>query len=236
MLTKIIQRGLFGILCESFSITAENLGYWLMLLLAVALSVASGYLLGSINSAIIISTKMFGSDIRTHGSGNAGMTNMFRTFGKKGGLLTLFGDVAKTIVPILLGYLFLGYDGSYLAGLFVVLGHCFPLYYKFKGGKGVLAMFAMMFMCDIPVFGMMILVFAIILIGTRLVSMASVMTAFLLPIFIDIWYTLVYGDGALAGIRVPVSCHSHRCPSSYSQPQAYYEQTRAQSQNALGKE
>ena len=205
MLTKIIQRGLFGILCESFSITAEDLGYWLMLLLAVALSVASGYFLGSINSAIIISTKKFGSDIRTHGSGNAGMTNMFRTFGKKGGLLTLFGDVAKTIVPILLGYLFLGYDGSYLAGLFVVLGHCFPIYYKFKGGKGVLAMFAMMFMCDIPVFGMMILVFAIILIGTRLVSMASVMTAFLLPIFIDIWYTLVYSDGAFAGIRIPVA-------------------------------
>ena len=205
MLTKIIQRGLFGILCESLSITSENLGYWLMLLLAVALSVASGYFLGSINSAIIISTKKFGSDIRTHGSGNAGMTNMFRTFGKKGGFLTLFGDVAKTIVPILLGYLFLGYDGSYLAGLFVVLGHCFPVYYKFKGGKGVLAMFAMMFMCDIPVFGMMILVFAIILFGTRLVSMASVMTAFLLPIFIDIWYTLVYSDGAFAGIRIPVA-------------------------------
>ena len=205
MLTKIIERGIFGILCESFSVTAENIGYWLMLLLAVALCIASGYLLGSINSAIIISTKKFGSDIRNHGSGNAGMTNMFRTFGKKGGFLTLFGDVAKTIAPIVLGYLFLGYDGSYLAGLFVVLGHCFPVYYKFKGGKGVLAMFAMMFMCDLPVFAMMIVVFAIILIGARLVSLASVMTAFLLPIFIDIWYTLIYGDGAAAGIRIPVA-------------------------------
>ena len=205
MLTKIIERGIFGILCESFSVTAENIGYWLMLLLAVALCIASGYLLGSINSAIIISTKKFGSDIRNHGSGNAGMTNMFRTFGKKGGFLTLFGDVAKTIAPIVLGYLFLGYDGSYLAGLFVVLGHCFPVYYKFKGGKGVLAMFALMFMCDLPVFAMMIVVFAIILIGARLVSLASVMTAFLLPIFIDIWYTLIYGDGAAAGIRIPVA-------------------------------
>ena len=205
MLTKIIERGIFGILCESFSVTAENIGYWLMLLLAVALCIASGYLLGSINSAIIISTKKFGSDIRNHGSGNAGMTNMFRTFGKKGGFLTLFGNVAKTIAPIVLGYLFLGYDGSYLAGLFVVLGHCFPVYYKFKGGKGVLAMFAMMFMCDLPVFAMMIVVFAIILIGARLVSLASVMTAFLLPIFIDIWYTLIYGDGAAAGIRIPVA-------------------------------
>ena len=205
MLTKIIERGIFGILCESFSVTAENIGYWLMLLLAVALCIASGYLLGSINSAIIISTKKFGSDIRNHGSGNAGMTNMFRTFGKKGGFLTLFGDVAKTIAPIILGYLFLGYDGSYLAGLFVVLGHCFPVYYKFKGGKGVLAMFSMMFMCDLPVFAMMIVVFAIILIGARLVSLASVMTAFLLPIFIDIWYTLIYGDGAAAGIRIPVA-------------------------------
>lgn len=205
MLTEIIKRGLFGIICESFAVTADQIGYWLLLMLAVILSIVSGYLLGSINSAIIISTKMFGSDIRTHGSGNAGMTNMFRTFGKKGGFLTLFGDVAKTVVPILLGYLFLGYDGSYLAGLFVVLGHCFPIYYKFKGGKGVLAMFAMMFMCDIPVFGMMILIFAIVVIGTRFVSMASVMTAFFMPLFIDIWYTVMYGDGALAGIRIPVT-------------------------------
>ena len=205
MLTKIINRGIYGIVCEALSLNADHIGYWLLLIVAVILCVVSGYFLGSINSAIIISTKKFGSDIRNHGSGNAGMTNMFRTFGKKGGLLTLFGDVAKTVVPIILGYLFLGYDGSYLAGLFVVFGHCFPIYYKFKGGKGVLAMFAMMLMCDAPVFLMMILVFAIIVIGTRLVSMASVMTAIFMPLFIDLWYTIMYADGSLAGIRMPIA-------------------------------
>ncbi len=205
MLTNIIERGLFGIICESFSITADAIGYWLLLLLAVILCVAAGYLLGSVNAAIIISTKKFKSDIRTHGSGNAGMTNMFRTFGKSGGFLTLFGDLAKTLLPILLGYLFLGYSGSYLAGLFVVLGHCFPIYYKFKGGKGVLAMFVMMLACDPPVFAMMILIFAIVVIGTRFVSMASVMTAFFLPIFINSWYAIMYGNGAVSGIRMPIA-------------------------------
>ncbi|MBQ4141337.1 MAG: glycerol-3-phosphate 1-O-acyltransferase PlsY [Clostridia bacterium] len=197
--------GLFGTLCEAFSLNAESAGYWLLMFASALLCVASGYLLGSVNAAIIISTKKYKSDIRTHGSGNAGMTNMFRTFGKTGGFLTLFGDLAKTLLPVLLGYLFFSYPGSYIAGLFVVLGHCFPLYYKFKGGKGVLAMFVMMLACDPPVFLMMILVFAIVVIGTRFVSMASVMTAFFLPIFINSWYAIMYGDGAVSGIRMPVA-------------------------------
>ena len=206
MLKEFLEGGgLFGVICESLSLTAENIGYWLFMLLSVILCVAAGYLLGSVNAAIIISTKKFKSDIRTHGSGNAGMTNMFRTFGKTGGLLTLFGDLGKTLLPILLGYLFFSYPGSYIAGLFVVLGHCFPIYYKFKGGKGVLAMFVMMLACDPPVFLMMILVFAIVVIGTRFVSMSSVMAAFFMPIFINSWYAIMYGDGAVSGIRMPVA-------------------------------
>ncbi len=206
MLKEFLEGGgLFGVICESISLTAENIGYWLFMLLSVILCVAAGYLLGSVNAAIIISTKKYKSDIRTHGSGNAGMTNMFRTFGKTGGLLTLFGDLGKTLLPILLGYLFFSYPGSYIAGLFVVLGHCFPIYYKFKGGKGVLAMFVMMLACDPPVFLMMILVFAIVVIGTRFVSMSSVMAAFFMPIFINSWYAIMYGDGAVSGIRMPIA-------------------------------
>ena len=206
MLKEFLEGGgLFGVICESLSLTAENIGYWLFMLLSVILCVAAGYLLGSVNAAIIISTKKYKSDIRTHGSGNAGMTNMFRTFGKTGGLLTLFGDLGKTLLPILLGYLFFSYPGSYIAGLFVVLGHCFPIYYKFKGGKGVLAMFVMMLACDPPVFLMMIIVFAIVVIGTRFVSMSSVMAAFFMPIFINSWYAIMYGDGAVSGIRMPIA-------------------------------
>ena len=205
MLIKIIENGLFGIITEKLSLTAESFWFWLLMALAVVLSMAAGYFLGSVNAAIIISTKKYKSDIRTHGSGNAGMTNMFRTFGKTGGFLTLFGDIAKTVLPICFGYLFFGYDGAYISGLFVVMGHCFPIYYRFKGGKGVLAMFAMMLVCDPPVFLLMLIVFAIIAIGTRFVSMASVMTAIFMPLFIDLWYTIMYGDGATAGFRMPIA-------------------------------
>ena len=129
MLKEFLEGGaLFGVICESLSLTAETIGYWLLMLVSVLLCVTAGYLMGSVNAAIIISTKKYKSDIRTHGSGNAGMTNMFRTFGKTGGFLTLFGDLAKTVLPILVGYAIFSYPGSYLAGLFVVLGHCFPLY------------------------------------------------------------------------------------------------------------
>ncbi len=205
MFDKIIQRGIYGIICEAFSFNAESIAYWLLLLLAVVLCIAAGYFLGSINAAIIISTKKYKDDIRRHGSGNAGMTNMFRTFGKTGGILTLVGDICKTVFPILIGYLILGHSGAYISGLFVVLGHCFPIYYKFKGGKGVLAMFTMILLCDWPVFLMMIAVFAIIIIGTRFVSMASVMAAFFMPIFIDTWYRIIYANGAVAGIRMPIA-------------------------------
>ena len=205
MLIKIIENGLFGIITEKLSLTAESLLFWLLMLLAVIFSMAAGYFLGSLNAAIIISTKKYKNDIRNHGSGNAGMTNMFRTFGKTGGFLTLFGDIAKTILPICFGYLFFGYAGAYISGLFVVRGHCFPIYYRFKGGKGVLAMFAMMLVCDPPVFLLMALVFAIIAIGTRFVSLASVMTAIFTPLFIDLWYTIMYGDGATAGFRMPIA-------------------------------
>lgn len=206
MINEFLEGGgLFGIACNAFAMNAESIGYWLLMLTAVILCVAAGYLLGSINSAIIISTKKYKVDIRTCGSGNAGMTNMFRNFGRTGGLLTFFGDIAKTLVPILLGYLFLSYTGAYIAGLFVVFGHCFPIYYRFKGGKGVLAMFVMMFACDMPIFLMMLLIFAIVVIGTKYVSMASVMTAFFLPIFINSWYAIMFGDGAVAGIRIPIA-------------------------------
>lgn len=204
MFEKIIERGLYGLICQSLSLDADSFYYWALMILAVLLCMAAGYLIGSLNAAIIISRSKFGSDIRTHGSGNAGMTNMFRTFGKKAGLLTLVGDLLKTAVPVMLGYLFLGYDGSYLAGLFVVLGHCFPIYYKFKGGKGVLAAAVMMLLCDPLVFLLLILVFAIMLIGTRFVSMSSVMAALMLPLFLRAVYAWAYGDGATAGIRIPI--------------------------------
>jgi glycerol-3-phosphate acyltransferase PlsY len=201
---ELFKIGIFGILEKNFKF--GELAFWLWLLLFVALCIAAGYFLGSLNAAVVISTKKYGKDIRTLGSGNAGMTNMFRVFGKTGGILTFLGDFGKTAVAILLGYIFLGYDGSYIAGLFAVIGHCFPIYYKFKGGKGFLSLVIMMLLCDPPVFLIMMTVFCIILVGTRMVSLASCMSVALLPIFINSWYAIFNGgDGSIAGIRIPIS-------------------------------
>ena len=107
----------------------------------------SAYFLGSINSAILFSKLVYKDDIRNHGSGNAGMTNMLRTFGGKAALLTLAGDLGKTVISVFFAGLMFGFNYvacisvqgfCYVAGLFAVLGHVFPVYYKFKGGKGVL--------------------------------------------------------------------------------------------------
>ena len=135
-MSTIISGGLYRLLTEKFGVVGVPALLWLIP--PVLLCAAGGYLLGSISSAVIVSRALYSDDIRRHGSGNAGMTNMFRTWGKKAGILTLVGDVVKTAVAVVLGYLWLGYMGAYLAGLFCMLGHMFPVFYKFRGGKGVL--------------------------------------------------------------------------------------------------
>lgn len=145
-----------------------------------------GYLLGSINTAIITSKGLYGKDIRGFGSGNAGMTNMLRVYGKKAALITLGGDVLKSAVSVVLGawVCYNSNEGAYLAGLFCVLGHIAPIYYRFKGGKGVLAAATMILLLDPVVFLLLIATFALVLFLFRYVSMASVFAAFLYPAYI----------------------------------------------------
>ena len=95
------------------------------------------YLLGSLSLSIIVSGALFGKDIRTQGSGNAGATNMARVFGWGAGLLTLAGDAAKAVVCMLAGRALAGDVGLALAGMACIFGHCFPVFHHFKGGKGV---------------------------------------------------------------------------------------------------
>ena len=98
------------------------------------------YLLGNINCATLISTKLKKTDIRTVGSGNAGTTNMIRTFGTKLGLITFFGDFLKGVIAVLICMLIGGKDARLVYGcigaFFVVIGHIWPAVYQFKGGKG----------------------------------------------------------------------------------------------------
>ncbi len=98
---------------------------------------ALSYVLGSLSLSIIVSGGLFGKDIRSMGSGNAGATNMARVFGWSAGILTLLGDAAKAVICMVLGNLWLGDMGLSLAAFGCILGHCYPVLHDFKGGKGV---------------------------------------------------------------------------------------------------
>ena len=143
------------------------------------------YLLGSINFGVIISTNKYGKDIREQGSGNAGATNMMRTYGKKAAVLTFIGDMLKTALAVGVGYFALGYNGAYLAGLFCVIGHAFPIFFKFKGGKGVVCISTMCLLTEPVVFLIMLAIFLIVLFGYKMVSLASVMIMLTYPLVLS---------------------------------------------------
>lgn len=147
------------------------------------------YLFGSFNFAIIVSRYIKNDDVRTKGSGNAGITNYIRNFGGLSPILVGAGDIAKCVIATKLSsYIFAGagdpYLGVLLSGLFVMLGHMFPLYFGFKGGKGVLTMAALIFIFDWRVFAICISVFILLVIFTRYVSLGSVVAVGLVPFFI----------------------------------------------------
>ncbi len=145
------------------------------------------YLLGGVNGAIISSKYIFKKDIRNYGSGNAGLTNFYRIFGAKGVALVLIIDIGKTVIGVLFGWLMLriyGFSmvGKLFAGFFLMLGHVFPIYYGFKGGKGVLCCGIIVLTVD-PVVGLICwIVFAIVALLTRYVSLGSIAAAVAFPI------------------------------------------------------
>ncbi len=153
-----------------------------LFIISMILICAAGYLLGSINTAVILSKKVYGKDIRECGSGNAGMTNVLRTFGKKAAIITVLGDVGKTGIACLIGALVYGQTGAFLAGFASVLGHMWPVWFKFKGGKGVLSLASVMLLCCPKVFLICFTVFFIIVAVSKYISLGSVLCALLLPI------------------------------------------------------
>ena len=156
-----------------------------VLTVGIIVVIVAAYLLGSINFAIVISGKTYKQDIREFGSKNAGMTNMMRTYGKKAAGLTLLGDALKAAVASLLGYLILGTLGAYLAGLFCILGHVFPIYYKFKGGKGVVTAAVAILMWNPIVFVILFAIFALIVLLTKYISLGSVICVMLCPFLLN---------------------------------------------------
>ena len=167
------------------------------------------YVIGSINFSVIISKKVAGFDVREKGSGNAGSTNVLRTVGKKAAILTLICDCLKGIVAILIAVLaskiVKGTDAGLLvqlAGVAVVIGHTFPIFFKFKGGKGVATSLGVLLIINWQI-GLICLVFALTLMAlTRFVSLGSVSAAILFPIltiFIQENY-IVLGNYIIFGV------------------------------------
>lgn len=146
------------------------------------LSAVIGYLLGSLNNSIIVG-KFYGIDIRSHGSGNAGTTNALRTLGKKAAILVLIGDIAKGIIAYLAGYFICGtHLGGMVGGTAAILGHVWPVYFGFRGGKGVLTSLAVLLLIDWRIALGLLCVFVFIVLLTRYVSLGSIIAAALFPI------------------------------------------------------
>ena len=162
---------------EALSIVLVCMGFIATILIA--------YFLGSINFAIIISGKKYKEDIRDHGSKNAGMTNMMRTYGKKAAVLTLVGDALKAIVACFIGYVIMGSLGAYAAGLFCMIGHVFPIFYGFKGGKGVVTAAATVLMTDWLVFLILLALFILMVAIWRYISLASITCMLLYPLILS---------------------------------------------------
>lgn len=159
-------------------------------ILAAVLAAAFGYLLGSINSSILVVRLLKHKDIREFGSGNAGLTNTLRCFGKGCAGLTLAGDLAKGVIAVLLSryaadLLVRGememYFTGYIAGMLAIIGHVFPLYYGFKGGKGVLVGVSVFLILDWRVFCILVGIFAVVLIVSRYVSLSSMIASACCP-------------------------------------------------------
>jgi len=158
--------------------------YLIYLVVAFLVTCIISYLLGSINPAILISKTLYGYDIRDYGSGNAGMTNMFRSFGKKAGFLTLAGDVLKALVAVIFGFVLFGGSGQYVAGFFCILGHVFPVFFRFKGGKGVIVGAITVLLIDPLVFLVLVAVFGLMFAATQIISVSSITAAFFYPMVV----------------------------------------------------
>ncbi|WP_300411467.1 glycerol-3-phosphate 1-O-acyltransferase PlsY [uncultured Alcanivorax sp.] len=149
---------------------------------------AAGYLMGSISSAILV-CRLFGyPDPRTQGSNNPGATNVLRIGGKPAAALTLLGDVLKGVIPVVLArYLDMGPFVAALVGTFAFLGHLFPVFFHFQGGKGVATAFGLLFALHWPsglVAGVVwLLMFAL----TRISSLASLSAFVVAPACIFAW-------------------------------------------------
>ena len=189
-----------GEILEFFSV------YWVRIIIAVL----AAYLISSVNTSIIVTKIVLHKDIRTLGSGNAGFTNVLRCVGKVPAIITFVGDFLKGVISVAIAYFIMWGEPElpryYLmctAGLFAVVGHTMPIYYKFKGGKGVVTTAAVMLMTDWRVLVVALLIFAIVFTATKIISVCALFNATAYPITAFVLKLLDYNDvmGAVAPFR-----------------------------------
>ena len=174
------------------------------LLISVA---AAAYLLGCINGAIAVSHLFYRDDVRRHGSGNAGLTNFYRTYGAKRALAVIAFDMLKAAAAVWLGDAVLdallgwGVAGEYYAALFCVIGHMFPAFYSFRGGKGSLCSATLLLLLDWRIALVGWGVFALLWLATRYVSLGSVCAALSFPVMTQI----VFADGMTTALSVAIA-------------------------------
>ena len=182
LIEKRSNWNVYSWLLSEFELANTQTAFYLMLI-GVILCIIIPYLIASINPAIIFSKMVYHDDIRTHGSGNAGTTNMLRTYGKKMAVVILLLDFLKAVIGVMIGSLLMTREmGGAIAGVFVILGHTFPIYYKFKGGKGVACLAGVMLILSPISFAILLPVFILIVLMTRFVSLGSVMATMLFPV------------------------------------------------------
>lgn len=149
------------------------------------------YLIGSIPTAVWVSKRIYGLDIREHGSGNAGATNTFRVLGKKAGIGVMIADMLKGFIAVKLSYLSIYHIGSEQLtnlqvglGLLAVVGHIFPIWAGFRGGKGIASLFGMILAIHPIVALSLVAVFLLMLFLTRYVSLSSMAASVAFPLLI----------------------------------------------------
>lgn len=182
---------------------------------AALLVMLLSYFFGCFNGSFMVSHFIIRDDVRKHGSGNAGLTNFYRTYGAKYALLVIACDMGKTVAACLLGSFFfrcLGWDGTLgtlLAGLGCELGHIFPVFYGFRGGKGILSGGTLVLLLNWRVAAVAWALFLLLWLTTRYVSLASITATCSAPVtmFFVYGHNWLYTGLCLAVAALVVWCH-----------------------------
>lgn len=169
-----------------------------------------GYLFGSISFSVLISKLVAKIDVREYGSGNAGFTNVLRTLGAKAAVLTFVGDLLKSVIPALIAMRLGGPAASYITGIACMIGHIFPLFFKFKGGKGIMVSLGMILVFDWRIALILLGIFLIVLALSRYVSLSSMIGICFYPLMVLLFHGVQVDFLITSIVTVAIVIFMHR--------------------------